>query len=60
MISSLICSLLYCRFRVRMNVARTPQSMKKGSQVLRNAAQLKDTERVMCVRVIINSWILRG
>lgn len=35
-----------------MNVARTPHSMKKGSQVLRNAAQLKDTEeRVEGVRV---------
>lgn len=50
-------SLHYCRFNVSMNVARTPKSMKKGSQVLRNAAQLKDTERVVCVRVIINTWI---
>lgn len=41
-----------------MNVARTPHSMKKGSQVLRNAAQLKDTERrAEGVRVISNARI---
>lgn len=47
-VNPLYCSIHYYRLNVRMNVPRTPQSMRKGSQVLRNAAQLKDTERVMC------------
>lgn len=51
-------ALHYCRLNVRTSVARTPQSMKKGIQVLRNAAQLEDRKRVKCVRVIINTWIL--
>lgn len=37
-------SLHYCRLNVSINVARTPESMKKGSQVFKNAAQLKDTK----------------
>ena len=54
------CLLHYCRLKVRMKVARTPQSMKKGSQVLRNAAQLKDTKRETCVTVIIHTCIFTG
>lgn len=40
-----------------MKVARTPQSMRKGSQVFRNAAQLEDRKKARCVRVIVNTWI---
>lgn len=58
MCEPLHCSLLYCRLNVRMNVARTPHSMRKGSQVFRNAAQLKDRVKGnACIRVIINTWI---
>lgn len=34
-------------------MVRTPQSIKKGSQVLRSAAQLEDTEKVVSVSIII-------
>lgn len=54
----LYCSFHYYRLSVRMNVPRTPQSMRKGSQVLRKAAQLKDTQRIMCVRVQYQHWTL--